>query len=396
MKYREFGKTGLKVSALGFGTMRLPLLEDGVTVDEKEAVRIIRHAIDSGVNYVDTAYPYHQGTSEIVVGKALGDGYRDKVFLADKSPIWKLEKESDFDSILEEQLQKLQTDHIDFYLLHALNKERFEKIKNFHLIDHMLEARKAGKIRYLGFSFHDDLEVFKQIVDYTDQWDFCQIQYNYIDEYSQAGVEGLRYANAKGLPVIIMEPLRGGRLVNLLPESAKELFRNDEEGRTPAELALKWLYNEPEVTCVLSGMNSMEMVEQNVKTASESHVGCLTTSDAALIEQVKEEIKKHVKVGCTGCGYCMPCPRGVDIPGTFRCYNAMYSEGKKSGRRDYLQCTAFRKDTASASQCVGCGKCEKHCPQHIEIRKELKCAASELEDVKYKVMKSAIQILKLW
>ena len=213
---------------------------------------------------------------------------------------------------------------------------------------------------------------------------------------SQAGVEGLRYANAKGLPVIIMEPLRGGRLVNLLPESAKKLFRADKEGRTPAELALKWLYNQPEVTCVLSGMNSMEMVEQNLKTASESHVGCLTASDAALIEQVKEEIKKHVKVGCTGCGYCMPCPRGVDIPGTFRCYNAMYSEGKKSGRKDYLQCTAFRKDTASASQCVGCGKCEKHCPQHIEIRKELKCAASELEDVKYKVMKSAIQILKLW
>ena len=217
-----------------------------------------------------------------------------------------------------------------------------------------------------------------------------------MDEYSQAGVEGLRYANAKGLPVIIMEPLRGGRLVNLLPESAKKLFRADKEGCTPAELALKWLYNQPEVTCVLSGMNSMEMVEQNLKTASESHVGCLTASDAALIEQVKEEIKKHVKVGCTGCGYCMPCPRGVDIPGTFRCYNAMYSEGKKSGRKDYLQCTAFRKDTASASQCVGCGKCEKHCPQHIEIRKELKCAASELEDVKYKVMKSAIQILKLW
>lgn len=396
MNYREFGKTGLKVSALGFGTMRLPLLEDGVTVDEKEAVRIIRHAIDSGVNYVDTAYPYHQGTSEIVVGKALGDGYRDKVFLADKSPIWKLEKESDFDSILEEQLQKLQTDHIDFYLLHALNKERFEKIKNFHLIDHMLEARKAGKIRYLGFSFHDDLEVFKQIVDYTDQWDFCQIQYNYMDEHSQAGVEGLRYAHAKGIPVIIMEPLRGGRLVNLLPESAKELFAQDEEHRTPAELALKWLYDQPEVTCVLSGMNSMEMVEQNVRTASEYGVGCMTESDRALVEAVRQEITKHVKVGCTGCGYCMPCPRGVDIPGTFRCYNAMYSEGKKSGRRDYLQCTAFRKNPASASQCVGCGKCEQHCPQHIEIRRELKAAAGELETVKYKFMKTAIGVLKLW
>lgn len=261
--------------------------------------------------------------------------------------------------------------------------------------DWIEEKLASGQIRNIGFSYHGNTEMFKQLVDAYD-WDFCQIQYNYIDEYSQAGVEGLRYANAKGLPVIIMEPLRGGRLVNLLPESAKELFRNDEEGRTPAELALKWLYNQPEVTCVLSGMNSMEMVEQNVKTASESHVGCLTTSDAALIEQVKEEIKKHVKVGCTGCGYCMPCPRGVDIPGTFRCYNAMYSEGKKSGRRDYLQCTAFRKDTASASQCIGCGKCETHCPQHLEIRKELKCAASELEDVKYKVMKSAIRIFKLW
>ena len=180
------------------------------------------------------------------------------------------------------------------------------------------------------------------------------------------------------------------------PESAKELFLQDEEHRTPAELALKWLYDQPEVTCVLSGMNSMEMVEQNVKTASESLVGCLTQSDQELIEKVKDEIKKNVKVGCTGCGYCMPCPKGVDIPGTFRCYNAMYSEGKKSGRRDYLQCTAFRKDTSSASQCISCGKCEKHCPQHIEIRKELKNAAAELEDVKYKVMKTGIQLLKLW
>ena len=217
-----------------------------------------------------------------------------------------------------------------------------------------------------------------------------------MDEHSQAGVTGLRYAAKKGIPVIIMEPLRGGRLVNLLPESAKELFRKDPEHRTPAELALKWLYDQTEVTCVLSGMNSMEMVEQNVKTAKEAYPGCLTDSDRTLIEQVKEEIRKSVKVGCTGCGYCMPCPRGVDIPGTFRCYNAMYSEGKKSGRRDYLQCTAFRKDTSSASQCISCGKCEKHCPQHIEIRKELKLAAGELENWKYKIMKKGIQVLKLW
>ena len=217
-----------------------------------------------------------------------------------------------------------------------------------------------------------------------------------MDEHSQAGVEGLHYAAKKGIPVIIMEPLRGGRLVNLLPESAKELFRKDEEHRTPAELALKWLYDQPEVTCVLSGMNSIEMVEQNVKTASDCLSGCLTKSDRKLIEQVKKEIQAAVKVGCTGCGYCMPCPKGVDIPGTFRCYNAMFSEGKKSGRRDYLQCTAFRKDTSSASQCISCGKCETHCPQHIKIRKELKAAAAELETPKYKFMKTAIQVLKLW
>jgi hypothetical protein len=193
-----------------------------------------------------------------------------------------------------------------------------------------------------------------------------------------------------------MEPLRGGRLVNLLPESAKELFRNDSEGRTPAELALKWLYDQPEVTCVLSGMNSMEMVKQNIQTASESAVGCMTESDRELIEKVKAEIAAKVKVSCTGCGYCMPCPKGVDIPGTFRCYNAMYSEGKKSGRRDYLQCTAFRKDTSSASQCIECGKCESHCPQHIEIRKELKNAVSELETVRYKMTKNAIRLFHLW
>ena len=271
----------------------------------------------------------------------------------------------------------------------------WEKLKKLGMEEWIREKKASGQIRQIGFSYHGNSAMFCQLVDAYD-WDFCQIQYNYMDEHSQAGVEGLRYANRKGLPVIIMEPLRGGRLVNLLPEPAKELFRKDEQHRTPAELALKWLYNQPEVTCVLSGMNSMEMVEQNVKTASESLVGCLTESDQELIEKVKAEIKKNVKVGCTGCGYCMPCPRGVDIPGTFRCYNAMYSEGKKSGRRDYLQCTAFRKDTSSASQCISCGKCETHCPQHIEIRKELKNAAAELEDVKYKVMKTGIQLLKLW
>lgn len=217
-----------------------------------------------------------------------------------------------------------------------------------------------------------------------------------MDEHSQAGVAGLKYANEKGIPVIIMEPLRGGRLVDLLPESAKEIFAQDKQGRTAAEMAFKWLYNQPEVTCVLSGMNSLKMVEENVKTASETLPESFTEADYQLIDQVKNEIQKSVKVGCTGCGYCMPCPMGVDIPGTFRCYNAMYSEGKSSGRRDYLQCTTFRKNPSSASQCVACGKCETHCPQHIEIRKELKNASKDLETISYKIVKKAIQLLKLW
>ena len=363
--------------------------------DAKTADAIISRAVEQGINYLDTAYLYPG--NEVCVGASLERlGLRDRVLLATKLPHASCACAGDFDRFFDEQLRRLRTDHIDYYLMHNITSPaQWERVVALGIEDWITRQKAAGRIRQIGFSYHGSAADFLTMLD-AYEWDFCQIQYNYMDEYSQAGVEGLRYANAKGLPVIIMEPLRGGRLVNLLPESAKKLFRADKEGRTPAELALKWLYNQPEVTCVLSGMNSMEMVEQNLKTASESHVGCLTASDAALIEQVKEEIKKHVKVGCTGCGYCMPCPRGVDIPGTFRCYNAMYSEGKKSGRKDYLQCTAFRKDTASASQCVGCGKCEKHCPQHIEIRKELKCAASELEDVKYKVMKSAIQILKLW
>lgn len=396
MKYRTMRFIGGEenVSLLGLGCMRFPLNEDG-TIDEAQAEAMIGRALNAGINYIDTAYPYHKGESEPFLGRALKKYPRNSFYLATKLPVWLVNSVEDAERLFKEQLSRLQTKYIDYYLLHALDAGRWEKLVKEGIIE-WAEAKKAsGKIRHLGFSFHDTYPVFREILTYR-QWDFCQIQYNYMDEHSQAGVEGLRYAHAKGIPVIIMEPLRGGRLVNLLPESAKELFAQDEEHRTPAELALKWLYDQPEVTCVLSGMNSMEMVEQNVKTASESLVGCLTPSDRELIEKVKDEIKKNVKVGCTGCGYCMPCPKGVDIPGTFRCYNAMYSEGKKSGRRDYLQCTAFRKDTSSASQCISCGKCEKHCPQHIEIRKELKNAAAELEDVKYKVMKTGIQLLKLW
>lgn len=392
MQYRK-DKNGNNISVLGYGCMRFT--KNGNSTDIDKAEKEVMAAINAGVNYLDTAYVY--AGNEVVVGEILARNHcRENVNIATKLPHYLIKSIEGVEKMFQEELRRLQTDYIDYYLMHMLTDiPTWEKLKRLGMAAWIEEKKASGQIRNIGFSYHGRSDMFKQLVDAYD-WDFCQIQYNYMDEHSQAGVDGLRHAHAKGLPVIIMEPLRGGRLVNLLPEAAKKLFRMDTEGRTPAELALKWLYNQPEVTCVLSGMNSLEMVEENVKTASESAVGCLTASDQALIDQVKLEIEKNVKVGCTGCGYCMPCPRGVDIPGTFRCYNAMYSEGKKSGRKDYLQCTAFRRDTSSASQCIQCGKCETHCPQHIEIRKELKRAAGELEDVKYKMMKTAIQVFKLW
>lgn len=392
MQYRE-DKSGNKISVLGYGCMRFTKKGSGTDIDKAE--KEVMAAIKAGVNYLDTAYVY--SGNEVAVGEILRrNGCREEIFLATKLPHYLIKSIDGVEKMFQEELRRLQTDYIDYYLMHMLTDiPTWEKLKKMG-IEEWIERKIAdGQIRHIGFSYHGNTDMFKQLVDAYD-WGFCQIQYNYMDEYSQAGIEGLRYASAKGLPVIIMEPLRGGRLVDLLPESAKELFRLDELQRTPAELAFKWLYDQPEVTCVLSGMNSMEMVEQNVKTASESFIGCLTPDDKALIEQVKAEIAKKVMVGCTGCGYCMPCPKGVDIPGTFRCYNAMYSEGKKSGRRDYLQCTAFRKDTSSASLCIGCGKCETHCPQQIEIRKELNMAAGELENVTYKFMKGVIRLFKLW
>lgn len=392
MQYRK-DKRGNDISVLGYGCMRFT--KKGNSIDLDKAEKEVMAAIEAGVNYLDTAYVYPG--NEVAVGEILHRNQcREKIYLATKLPHYLIKSIDGVEKMFQEELRRLKTDYIDFYLMHMLTDiPTWEKLKKLGMVEWIEEKMASGQIRNIGFSYHGNSDMFKQLVDAYD-WDFCQIQYNYMDEHSQAGVEGLRYANAKGLPVIIMEPLRGGRLVDLLPESAKELFRQDEEKRTPAELAFKWLYDQPEVTCVLSGMNSMEMVEQNLKTASDSAAGSMTDSDKALVERVREEIQRKVKVGCTGCGYCMPCPKGVDIPGTFRCYNAMYSEGKKSGRRDYLQCTAFRKDTSSASQCVRCGKCEAHCPQHIEIRKELRNAAGELETFSYRAMKTAIQLLKLW
>lgn len=357
MQYRKFGNTGIEVSALGFGCMRLPINEDK-TIDEEKAIAMIRHAIDSGVNYVDTAYPYHQGTSELVVGKALKDGYREKTYLADKLPVWLLEKEEDFDKYLDEQLKKLDTDHIDFYLLHALSRERFEeKVKKLNLVKKMEAAKAAGKIRHIGFSFHDSLDVFKEIVDYYDGWEFCQIQYNYINTNYQAGTEGLRYAAARGMAVIIMEPLLGGKLANLAPHVA-EVFP---EGKSHVEYALDFLWDQPEVSLLLSGMTQPDQVEANLEYAGRSHVGMVTEEDRKIYAKAKEIFDEMALVNCTKCAYCMPCPFGLNIPELFAAYNMTASHGMAAAKAAYAELST------KADACRACHHCEKECPQHIHI-----------------------------
>lgn len=392
MQYRKDRK-GKKLSVLGYGCMRFTRKGAGIDLDKAE--REVMRAIELGVNYFDTAYIYPG--SEAAVGEILHRNHcREQVSIATKLPHYMIKSMEGIEKTFEEELRRLKTDYIDYYLMHMLtDTDTWEKLKKMGIIEWIETKMKSGAIRNIGFSYHGHTDMFKQLVDAYD-WDFCQIQYNYMDEFSQAGREGLQYANKKGLPVIIMEPLRGGRLVNLLPQGAKELFAQDPMNRSAAELAFRWLYNQPEVTCVLSGMNSVEMIEENVKTAEKAAAGHFSAEDDALIQKVKAEIEKTVKVGCTGCGYCMPCPKGVDIPVTFRCYNEMYSETKGGARKEYLQCTAFRKNQSSASQCIGCGKCEQHCPQNIEIRKELKRAVKELEPFPYKAAKKAIALFHLW
>lgn len=392
MQYRK-DKKGNDISLLGYGCMRFTRKGNGIDIDKAE--REVMSAIRGGVNYLDTAYIYPG--NEAAVGEILRrNGCREQVYLATKLPHYLVKSMEGVEKLFREELRRLGTDYIDYYLIHMLTDlATWEKLCDMGMETWIRGKLASGEIRNIGFSYHGSTPMFKKLTDAYD-WDFCQIQYNYMDETSQAGAEGLRYAHRKGLPVIIMEPLRGGRLVDLLPETAKALFRRDPEGRTPAALAFRWLYDQPEVTCVLSGMNSMEMVEQNLAAAEAGRPGCMTDSDRELVERVREEIRRHVKVGCTGCGYCMPCPRGVDIPGTFRCYNAMYSEGRRSGRRDYLQCTAMRRDASSASQCVGCGQCERHCPQQLPVRQLLKDAAGELETLSYKAAKWGVRTFKLW
>lgn len=357
MQYRDFGKTGIKVSALGFGAMRLPIIQED-QVDEKRAVSMIRHAIDEGVNYIDTAYPYHQGESERIVGNALRAGYREKTYLATKCPVWKLEKEEDFEEVLEEQLKKLNTDHVDFYLLHALSRDRLEnKVKKFDLIKKMEKARAEGKIKYIGFSFHDSYDVFQDIIDYYDGWDFCQIQYNYVDLTHQAGVKGLRYAASKGLAVVIMEPLLGGKLADPAPH-VKEVFGKE---KSSVEYALDFLWDQPEVSLLLSGMSEEKQLEENLMFADNSRIGMVSEEERAMYEKAKEIFDSMALVGCTGCRYCVPCPFGLEIPEIFSFYNMTAAHREQEAKAGY---EALK---VKADGCKSCHSCEKECPQMIKI-----------------------------
>lgn len=370
MQYRTM-RHGEQVSILGYGCMRFT--KTGGSINMEKAEREIMAAIRLGINYYDTAYVYPG--SEAALGTILAKNHcRDKVYIATKLPQYLVHSAAAIDKYFTEELARLQTDHVDFYLMHMLSDvKQWERLKAFGILD-WIAARKAdGSIRNLGFSFHGDTATFKALVDAYD-WDFCQIQYNYLDEYTQAGRPGLEYAAAKGLPVVIMEPLRGGRLVQFMPETAKEMIAAYPVRRSPAEWAFRWLWNQPEVTCVLSGMNSLKMLKENAKAASSVQAGEFTQEDFRLIQRVRREIRRAAKVGCTGCGYCMPCPRGVDIPAAFSCYNRTALEKKMSVRLEYIQITSFKKDRSDMTRCIGCGKCEKHCPQHLPIRAELKKA----------------------
>ncbi len=368
MKYRQFGKLNWKVSALGFGAMRLPLAkkDNPANIDEEKTIEMIRYAIDHGVNYVDTAWPYHEKQSEIAVGKALQDGYREKVKLATKLPTWRIEKKDDVDKYLNKQLEKLQTDHIDCYLLHTLDKKKWPKLKEIGTLERLEKFREKGKINYIGFSFHDNLDVFKNIVD-SYNWDFCQIQYNYIDTEFQAGKKGLKYAATRGLAVVIMEPLRGGLLANIPPSPIQKIFEQVPVKRTPAERALQWLWNQPEVSVVLSGMGRLHEVKENVESADNSGINSLDEKELALIEKAGEKFREISPVGCTGCGYCLPCPNNVNIPMNFQLYNEaniydLYDEKLKTYNSWLL-------DNKRADSCIQCGECEEKCPQNIKISK---------------------------
>ena len=381
MQYRR-DKYGNELSILGYGCMRFT--KKGNKIDIDKAEREILAAYKAGVNYYDTAYIY--GDSEATIGEIFERNHmREKINIATKLPQYMIRSRQALDKYFDEELSRLRTNYVDYYLMHHLTDvAMWEKLKEVGILDWISVKKSSGAIRNIGFSYHGNTENFLKILNDYD-WDFCQIQYNYLDEVAQAGVEGLKAAAAKGIPVVIMEPLRGGKLVNMLPQGALDAMKKSGRGWTPAEWGLRWLYNQEEVTVVLSGMNSVEMVEENCRTASEAAAGHLTEQDFATLETVKKCIREKEKVGCTGCRYCMPCPKGVDIPGIFRCYNTMFTEGKLEGRFQFAQTVGLSKEPPFATQCVQCGKCEKHCPQNIPSREKLREADKALRPLPFKI-----------
>ena len=392
MKYRE-DKYGNEISSLGFGCMRFR--RSGGSIDMEEAERELLAAIDAGVNYFDTAYIYPG--SEAAVGEIFSKNkVREKVYIATKLPHYLIKSREGMERLFNEQLKRLKTDYIDYYLMHMLTDvQTWEKLKRLGILEFLEEKKRSGAIRQIGFSYHGNSDMFCKLVD-AYEWDFCQIQYNYLDEHSQAGRRGLQYAHSKGIPVVIMEPLRGGKLANRLPQQALEELEKHPLKRSPAQWAFRWLWNQKEVTCVLSGMNSMEMLAENVQTASTTEIGELGREEEDMLARVVAAINANMKVGCTGCAYCMPCPKGVDIPGAFAAYNRLASEGKFAALKEHFMCSAVRQDSTAVSNCIGCGKCESHCPQQIPIRAELKNVGKALEGPIYKTARKVVEILKLY
>ena len=381
MLYRTAPKIGDDLSILGFGCMRLPVKEDG-TIDEERATKQLRYAIDNGVNYVDTAWPYHMGESEPFLGRALADGYRDKIKIATKLPSWLIESREDMNKFLNAQLEKLRTNQIDYYLAHYLVGDEWDRIEKLGIREFFDEARADGRIKYAGFSFHGHGSDFNRIVDGYD-WDFCQVQYNYLDEKNQAGTAGLEYAASKGLAVMIMEPLRGGNLANPVPPEVKEIWDHAQTRRTPAEWALRWIWNHPGVTVVLSGMNEEAHIEENLQVAGEAYPNSLTEQELPLVTQAEKKYRELMKVSCTGCRYCMPCSAGVNIPHCFEVYNSKYLSGKpdEAGFLYVVQLSGIITggEPEFASQCIQCGQCLDKCPQHIDIPEVLAAVVEEME-----------------
>lgn len=389
MKYRE-DKYGNKLSTLGYGCMRFQKKRG--RIDMQKAESQIMCAYQNGVNYFDTAYIYPG--SEAAIGEIFEkNGIRKDIYIATKLPHYLIKNRETLDKLFSEQLRRLRTDYIDYYFMHMLTDiGTWERLKELGILEWIAEKKASGAIRQIGFSYHGNSDMFCFLVDAYD-WDFCMIQYNYMDEYTQAGRKGLQYAHQKGLAVMIMEPLRGGRLASRLPKEAVQLFESFSPRFSPAAWSFRWLWNQQEVTVVLSGMNREQMILENCKTANDTAVGTMSEEESALLQRVVQEIQKSMRVGCTGCGYCVPCPKNVDIPGVFSAYNRKYTDGWFVSLKEYFMCTTLRKNSTAASACIGCGKCETHCPQAIPIRKKLKEAQKEMETPLYKLARHIAKLL---